>query len=156
SDAKFVVRQLLGSAGARLPHAPQLTSRIAELVTGKHEEPSEEEAAGYRRELLVTGIRQLFASMARTQPLVVVIDSLQWADRPSLELLQDLLRSSGTVPVLLLLITRPDDRVAPFVEGLVHIELRGLSPEEQMRLVEARLGVREGVAAVCGDLVPKV
>src|SRR6185436_2452587 len=50
----------------------------------------------------------------------------------------------------------PDDRVTPFIEDLVQIELRGLSPEEQMRLVEARLGVREGVAAVCSELVPRV
>lgn len=92
--------------------------------------------------------------MARTQPLVVVVDSLQWADRPSLKLLQELLRTAGPVPLLLLLVTQQDNRVTPFVEGLVQIELRGLSPEEQMRLVEARLGVREGVAAVCGELVP--
>jgi serine/threonine protein kinase/tetratricopeptide (TPR) repeat protein len=156
NDAKNVLRQLLGPALSRLPQAPQIASRLAELVTGKHEEPAEEEAAGFRRELILSGMRHLLAATARTQPLVVVVDSLQWADRPSLELLVDLLRSGGTVPVLLVLITRPDDRVAPFVEGLVQIELRGLSPEEQMRLVEARLGVREGVAAVCGELVPKV
>jgi hypothetical protein len=75
---------------------------------------------------------------------------------PSLELLHELLKRTSAVPILLLLVTRPDERVAPFLEGLVQIELRGLSPEEQMRLVEARLGVREGVAAVCGELVPKV
>ncbi len=156
SEAKVYVRQLLGPSAARLPQASQIASRLAELVTGKHEEITEEEAAGYRRELIFTGVRHLFGAMARTQPLVVVVDSLQWADRPSLELLQDLLRTAGAVPLLLLLVTRQDDRVTPFVEGLVQIELRGLSPEEQMRLVEARLGVREGVAAVCGELVPKV
>ena len=156
SEAKIYLRQLLGPAASRLPQAAQIASRLAELVTGKHEEITEEEAAGYRRELIFTGVRQLFGAMARTQPLVVVVDSLQWADRPSLELLQELLRTAGPVPLLLLLVTRQDDRVTPFVEGLVQIELRGLSPEEQMRLVEARLGVREGVAAVCGELVPKV
>jgi len=155
-EAKILVRQLLGPSAARLPTAPQIASRLAELITGKHEEIAEEEAAGYRRELIFTGVRHLFGAMARTQPLVVVVDSLQWGDRPSLELLQELLRNAGPVPLLLLLITRQDDRVAPYVEGLVQIELRGLSPEEQMRLVEARLGVREGVAAVCGELVPKV
>ena len=156
NDAKNVIRQLLGPAAARLPQAVQIASRLAELCTGKHDESTEDEAAGYRRDLIVTGVRQLFGAMARTQPLVIVIDSLQWADRPSLELLQELLRRSDPVPVLLVLISRPDDRVAPFVAHLVQIELRGLSHEEQMRLVEARLGVREGVATVCGELVPKV
>ena len=155
-EAKMYVRQILGPAAARLPQAQQISSRLAELITGKHEEIAEEEAAGYRRDLIFMGVRHLFTAMARTQPLVVVVDSLQWADRPSLELVQDLVQGAGSVPLLLLLITRPDDRIVPYVEGLVQIELRGLSPEEQMRLVDARLGVREGVAAVCGELVPKV
>ncbi|MEZ4298638.1 MAG: protein kinase [Polyangiaceae bacterium] len=154
-DAKNVIRQQLGAA-SRLPQSVQIAARLAELCTGKHEEVTEEEAAAYRRETIVAGVRYLFGAMARTQPLVVVIDSLQWADRPSLELLQDLLRRSDNAPILLLLVSRPDDRVSPFLANLVQIELRGLSAEEQMRLVEARLGVREGVAAVCGDLVPRV
>src|SRR5262249_8961795 len=54
------------------------------------------------------------------------------------------------------LLTRPEERVNPFIEGLVRIELRGLSAEEQVRLVEARLGVRDGVAAVCAELLPRV
>src|SRR6185369_10283410 len=89
-------------------------------------------------------------------PVVIVIDGLQWADRPSLELLQDLLARKDARPILVLLVTRPDDRVAPFLEGMVRIELRGLTADEQMRLVEARLGVRQGVAAVCRELVPRV
>ncbi|MBK8254002.1 MAG: protein kinase [Polyangiaceae bacterium] len=155
AEAKNVIRQQLGPAG-RHAQSVQIAARLAELCTGKHEEALDDEAAGYRREQVVAGVRMLFGAMARLQPLVVVIDSLQWADRPSLELLQDLLRRTDSAPILLLLIARPDDRVAPFVSGLVQIELRGLSPEEQMRLVEARLGVRDGVAAVCGELVPKV
>lgn len=156
ADAKNVVRQLLGPISARHPQVMQLAARLAALCTGKTDEAGDDEADGDRRELIVAGVRQLFGAMARTQPLVVVIDSLQWADRPSLELLQELLRRADAAPVLLLLVTRPDDRVAPFLANLVQIELRGLSPEEQMRLVEARLGVREGVATVCGELVPKV
>jgi tetratricopeptide (TPR) repeat protein len=39
---------------------------------------------------------------------------------------------------------------------MVRIELRGLGAEEQVRLVEAHLGVREGVAAVCAELLPRV
>src|SRR5208282_2311669 len=33
---------------------------------------------------------------------------------------------------------------------------RGLSTDEQVRLVESRLGVREGARQVCADLMPRV
>jgi tetratricopeptide (TPR) repeat protein len=35
-------------------------------------------------------------------------------------------------------------------------ELRGLTPDEQVRLVEARLGVRDGARQICADLLPRV
>src|SRR6185437_7176503 len=60
------------------------------------------------------------------------------------------------LPILVLLVTRQDDRVMNALEGIMRIELRGLMPEEQVRLVEMRLGVREGVRQVCADLLPRV
>ncbi|CAN92912.1 MULTISPECIES: serine/threonine-protein kinase [Sorangium] len=155
-DASHVIRALLGPI-ARSPLGARIVTRLAELVTGKQLEHPEEEAAAYGRDVVVRGVKYLLGSLARHQPLVVVIDGLQWADRPSLELLSELLKQRAErLPVLVLLLTRPEERVTPFIEGLVRIELRGLSAEEQMRLVEARLGVRDGVAAVCGELVPRV
>ncbi|WP_433935919.1 serine/threonine-protein kinase PknK [Sorangium cellulosum] len=155
-DAAHVIRALLGPI-ARSPLGARLVTRLAELVTGKQVEHPEEDATAYGRDMVARGVKYLLGSLARHQPLVVVIDGLQWADRPSLELISELLKQrSERLPVLVLLLTRPEERVTPFIEGLVRIELRGLSAEEQMRLVEARLGVREGVAAVCGELVPRV
>ncbi|WP_437666141.1 serine/threonine-protein kinase [Sorangium sp. So ce1182] len=155
-DAAHVIRALLGPI-ARSPLGARIVTRLAELVTGKQLEHPEEDATAYGRDTVARGVKYLLGSLARHQPLVVVIDGLQWADRPSLELISELLKQrSERLPVLVLLLTRPEERVTPFIEGLVRIELRGLSAEEQMRLVEARLGVREGVAAVCGELVPRV
>jgi tetratricopeptide (TPR) repeat protein len=154
-DASTLLRELLGGS-ARSTHAPRIVARLAELVTGKQLEHGDEDAVSYRRDIVLLGVRALLGNLARTSPLVIVIDGLQWADRPSLELLQDLLKRKEARPILVLLVTRPDERVAPFLEGLVRIELRGLSADEQMRLVEARLGVRQGVAAVCRELVPRV
>ncbi|EYF07514.1 serine/threonine-protein kinase [Chondromyces apiculatus] len=153
-DACSVLRGLLGPA-ARTPVGTRIVSRLAELVTGKQIDHPDEDVPSYGRDLLLRGVRYLLGALARHQPLVIVIDGLQWGDRPSLELIQELLRRTDALPILALLLTRPEDRVNPFIEGLVRIELRGLSPEEQTRLVEARLGVREGVAAVCGELVPR-
>ncbi|WP_438010097.1 protein kinase [Sorangium sp. So ce321] len=155
-DAAHVIRALLGPI-ARSPLGARIVTRLAELVTGKQLDHPEEDATAYGRDTVARGVKYLLGSLARHQPLVVVIDGLQWADRPSLELISELLKQrSERLPVLVLLLTRPEERVTPFIEGLVRIELRGLSAEEQMRLVEARLGVREGVAAVCGELVPRV
>ena len=154
-DASTQLRELLGGS-ARSTHAPRIVARLAELVTGKQLEHGDEDAVSYRRDIVLLGVRALLGNLARTSPLVIVIDGLQWADRPSLEVLQDLLKRKEARPILVLLVTRPDERVAPFLEGLVRIELRGLSADEQMRLVEARLGVRQGVAAVCRELVPRV
>src|SRR4029078_10560682 len=56
----------------------------------------------------------------------------------------------------LVLVTRPDDRVASLLEGKVRIELHALSSEEQIRLVETRLSVKEGVRPVCAELMPRV
>ncbi|HVY44867.1 MAG TPA: protein kinase, partial [Minicystis sp.] len=153
-EAQAALRALLGPA-ARSHHAARFLPRLAEVITGKQLAAPEEEAA-FRKDTLVTGVRYLLGALAMQRPLVIVIDGLQWADRASLELLQELLRRKEAVPILALLVTRPEDRIFPFIEGLVRIELRGLSADEQMRLVEARLGVREGVASVCAELVPRV
>lgn len=153
--ASILLRAMLGSY-ARSASAPRIVARLAELVTGKQLEHGDEDAVSYRRDLVLQGVRALLGNLAKSAPVVVVIDGLQWADRSSLEVLQDLLKRKETRPILVLLVTRPDERVAPFLEGLVRIELRGLSADEQMRLVEARLGVRQGVAAVCRELVPRV
>ncbi|WP_050433317.1 serine/threonine-protein kinase PknK [Chondromyces crocatus] len=153
-DASSVLRGLLGPA-ARTPAGTRIVSRLSELVTGKQGDQPDEDAPSYGRDLLLRGVRYLLGALARHQPLVIVIDGLQWSDRQSLDLIQELVRRTDALPILALLLTRPEDRVNPFLEGLVRIELRGLSPEEQTRLVEARLGVREGVAAVCGELLPR-
>ncbi len=154
-DAEPAISGMLG-VFARSPAGHEVAARLAELITGKQRAHAEEDPANYRRDLVLLGLRHMLAGAASAQPLVIVIDGLQWADLASLDLIRDLLRRPAPLPILLLAVTRPEERVAPFVEGMVSIELRGLSAEEQVRLVEAHLGVREGVAAVCAELLPRV
>ncbi len=156
TEASAVFRGILSPLPLKQGSTERIVQRLAEVATGKQEAPVEDEAGHYRRDLLLLAVRVFLGAMALEHPLVVVLDGLQWADRSSLELVQELLRREETMPILVLLATRPDERVAPFIEGLVRIELRGLSPEEQVRLVESRLGVREGVAPMIGDLLPRV
>lgn len=154
-QAEGTLRSLLGAAPAGRDGS-QIVARLAELVTGKQHAHPEEDPANYRRDLVLAGLRHLLAATSRALALVVVIDGLQWADVTSLDLIRDLLRDAPAMAVLLLLVTRPEDRVLPLIEGLVRIELRGLRADEQVRLVKAHLGVREGVSAVCAELVPRV
>jgi serine/threonine protein kinase/tetratricopeptide (TPR) repeat protein len=133
-----------------------MVARLAELATNRPFGGGDDEDVAFRRRSVSSGLRNLFAAIALQQPLVVVLEGLQWADKASLELIADTMKTPDPLPCLIVLVTRPDDRVTALLEGVVHIELRGLSTEEQVRLVEARLGVREGVRQVCADLMPKV
>ncbi len=145
-----------GGGAAQGDASNPMVARLAELATNRQIAHGDDEDAHYRRKLVVSGVRALLAAIAMQQPLVVVVDGLQWADKATLELLVEMIRAPDPLPVVILLLTRPDDRVAPMLEGIVRIELQGLSTDEQVRLVETRLGVREGVRAVCAELMPRV
>ncbi len=148
-----------GEGAAQGDASNPMVARLAELATNRQmgaRGQEDDEDAHYRKKLVVNGVRALLAAIAMEQPLVVVVDGLQWADKSSFDLLIDIIRSPDPLPILLLLVARPDDRAVALLEGIVRIELKGLSTEEQVRLVETRLGVQEGVRAVCADLMPRV
>jgi eukaryotic-like serine/threonine-protein kinase len=102
------------------------------------------------------GLWRLFGSLDPSPALVVVCEGLQWCDEPSLRLLSRLVTHPEPMPALVLLVTRPEERVLGRLGGLVRIELGGLAPDDQVRLVEARLGTDEGTAGVCAELAPRV
>jgi eukaryotic-like serine/threonine-protein kinase len=132
-----------------------VVSRLAELATNRQMGDIDEDAQ-FRRRNIVSGLRSLLGAIALSQPLVVLVESLQWADKQSLEVLSELMRQPDPLPILFVLVTRPDERLGGLLEGVVRIELAGLTADEQVRLVEARLGAREGVRAVLADLMPRV
>lgn len=160
------IAHLIARAGGGSAHPDvndPMVARLAEIAANQTggamssaQPQGEDEDAHYRKKILVSGVRHLIAAIALDQPLVIVIEGLQWADKPTLDLVAEILKTPDPLPVLLVLVTRPDDRVAPLLEGKVRIELHALSSEEQIRLVEARLSVREGVRQVCAELMPRV
>ena len=147
---------ILGSIGAAIPGAPAIAFRLAELASGKQVEDCDEQDASFLRKMLISGVLQLVTTACEKVPLVLIVDGLQWADQQSLDILAEVFKERRPAPVLALLLTRPDDRVAPFIEQFVRVELRGLRSDEQLRLVASRLGVQDGVASACADLVPRV
>jgi len=154
-EASAVFRGVL-DAFVRGPTGHRIAVRLAEIATGKQAPEAEEDVVSFKRALLVSGVRYLLGALAVEQPLVLVIDGMQWCDRQSLELLHEMLKRTERMPILVLLVTRPDEHIGSYLEGMVRIDLRGLTAEQQIRLVQARLGVRDGVASVCGELVPRV
>src|SRR5690606_16101796 len=108
-----------------------------------------------QKRLLASGIGHFFAKAASRGPLVVAVDRMQWIDMPSLLLLRDLLNRADPLPILVLLVTRPDDRLTSVLEGIVRVDLAGLTSDHLVRLVEAHIGASEGVADACAELIPR-
>ena len=132
-----------------------MVARLAELATNRQIRGGDEDAHTRKKNILA-GVRNLLAAIALAQPLVLVMEGMHWGDRASLEVVGDIVHMGDPLPTFVLIVTRPDDRVSHMLEGVVRIELRGLTPHEQVRLVETRLGIRDGARQVCADLLPKV
>jgi len=153
-----------GGPAAAVQEAVPLIHCLAEIALSRQSVSSrrddacdddEDEAAG-RQALLKQSIRYFVEAMTTERSLVIVIDGLQWADKPSLNLLEDVMESSDALPILVVFATRPDERVERVLEGSVRIELGTLSAEEQLRLVETRFAVRHGAREICTELLPRV
>jgi len=144
-----------GGAAVGADATSPMVARLAELATNRQEGGGDEDAHARRKNILA-GVRNLLAAIALAQPLVLVIEGMHWGDKASLDVLSDIVHSSDPLPIFVLMVTRPDDRVLHVLEGVMRTELRGLSTEEQVRLVETRLGVRDGARQICGDLLPRV
>src|SRR6266545_3667360 len=89
-------------------------------------------------------VRSLLEQLASTQPLVLVLDDLHWADPASIELLGALLRRPPAGPVLFALAVRPrqvPERLSTALERagradlLTRIELGALNAEEARELL---------------------
>jgi serine/threonine protein kinase/tetratricopeptide (TPR) repeat protein len=145
-----------GGGSAQGDASNPTVARLAELATNRQVGQRDEEDAHYQRKIIVNGVRQLLCALALVQPLVVVVEGLHWSDKPSLDVFTELSRGADPFPIVFVFVTRADDRLAGILEGKVRIELAGLSTDEQIQLVETRLGVREGVRAICAELLPRV
>jgi serine/threonine protein kinase len=100
-----------------------------------------------RRMQAMAALRELLDKLARTRPVLLAIDDLQWADPESFELLLWLAATPGP-PLTIVATVRPDDELASHVRGPLaqlrtfagsqDLTLSNLSPEEALTLVAAR------------------
>jgi predicted ATPase len=120
----------LSLAGLNPAEAIPLIAPLLNLPLPADYPPSTLSSEQQRRRLLATLVAWVLGA-ARTQPLVIVIEDLHWADPSTLELIQ-LVVNQGTVARLLLLYTaRPEFR-APWAMRAHHT-----------RITLNRLGVRD-------------
>ena len=130
-------------------YAPELARLVPELSRRLGELPlpvSEPESERYRLFEAVVG---LFESISGRAPILLVLDDLQWADRPTLLLLRHLARSPEPNQLLVLIAYRTEatgptlgDALADLKrEGLLsQLDVSGLSEPETAELVRLRTG----------------
>jgi tetratricopeptide (TPR) repeat protein len=153
------VAELIAKAGggsATGDASSPMVARLTELATNRRVEGGADDDAHGRKKQIVAGLRNLLAVIAMAQPLVLVVDGLHWCDKASLDAFAEVVQAGDPFPIFVLLVTRPEERIAHATQGIIRLELRGLTQDEQVRLVETRLGVREGVRQICAELLPKV
>ncbi len=132
-----------GSDLARL--VPALASRLPSLATSKATDTDTE------RYLLFAAVVGLLVMVSQRQPVVLVLDDLQWADKASLQLLRHVIAAEQAMRVLVLGTYRDSElsRSHPFLDtlaalrrqrGVSRVELAGLDDTGVMTLMEATAG----------------
>jgi DNA-binding SARP family transcriptional activator len=131
-----------GSELARL--IPELRRRAPELPPPPQDEPETER---YRLFEAVVG---LLTELSRSAPVLLVLDDLQWADRPTLLLLRHLARATNPARLLIMGAYRSTERGDTFASAMAELrrdrlasqlEIRGLGESETAELVQVRAGV---------------
>jgi tetratricopeptide (TPR) repeat protein len=138
---------------------PQVRALLPDLPAPPASDP---EQARYR---LFDGVTSFLGRMATAEPLLLVLDDLHWADKPSLLLLQFVTQHLAGTRLLVIGTYRDTDldRRHPLAELLPslrrepaaeRLSLRGLSAEEVERLLAARAGhaLDEGGRALAAAL----
>ena len=125
-----IVRQLAGrpdeTAISELvgggPEGAEIASRVARALGFSRGSVAVEEAHW--------GLRRLFEFRAELRPLIVVIDDLHWAEPTLLELIEYVVTSAAEVPLLWLLLGRPEllDRQAGWSDRGARGTLLSLAP----------------------------
>ena len=120
----------LGRSGAELaPLLPALVQRLPHLSQAA---PADAETQRYR---LFEAVTEFLASITAVAPVLLVLDDLHWADRPTLLLLRHLLlRGRDDVPLLILTIHRDEGSEEPLGLTEVLTDARRRQPVERIAL----------------------
>ncbi|PKB73464.1 MAG: hypothetical protein BZY75_01755 [SAR202 cluster bacterium Io17-Chloro-G7] len=149
TDAKSLAAQMGQGAADLLEVIPELQDQLPGIELPPTLEPQQ---ARFR---LFDSIATFLKNVARSQPLVLVLDDLQWADQPSLLLLEFLARQMLDSRIMLVGIYRDVEvtRTHPLSQALARLAgsesfhwqtLEGLDPEDVGELIRELSGIAPG------------
>jgi len=143
--------QLRSDMGSGAAEIAEIVSDVRERLPDLKPPPATEspEQARFR---LFDSITAFLKTASRSQPLVVILDDLHWADQPSLLLLQFVAKELGGARLLLVGTYRDVElsRQHPLAEALGELTrerlfqrvlLRGLSQQDVARFIEMAAGI---------------
>ena len=145
------LRGALG-AGVLAPLREQIPTHLAELARVL---PELADAAGVmvpalgaddaaERYRLFDAVATVLAEVARTQPMLLILDDLHWADKATLLMLRQVIRSAGEAPMLVLGTYRDTERGEALLDALAdlhrehvlhRISLTGLDEDNASELI---------------------
>jgi class 3 adenylate cyclase/tetratricopeptide (TPR) repeat protein len=100
AEARDTARERLAALTDGIEHAPLVADRVATLLgLADATAPAEE---------TTWAVRRLFEELARTAPLVLVVDDIQWAEAALLDLLEQLVDLAADSRLLLVAMARPE------------------------------------------------
>ena len=154
------VEQLVAEIGPGAADIADIIPEVRQKLPGLEPSPALEPVQARFR--LFDSIAKFLTNAAQAQPLLVVLDDLQWADKPSLLLLEFIARLLGDSRILIVGCYRDVElsRQHPLSETLGQLArepvfqrelLRGLTEEETGRFIETAAG-----ADAPGELVAAV
>ena len=100
-----------------------------------------------RSDEIYSAVRRLLEALAATQPVVVVLDDIQWAEPAFLDLVEYLAGWSRDAPILVCCLARPDLAELRPAWGGVTIQLSALPREQARALLENLAGPLDPEAA---------
>jgi class 3 adenylate cyclase/tetratricopeptide (TPR) repeat protein len=124
---------------------PALRDRVSELPSARQSDP---ETVRY---LMYAAVAGLLERAGEQEPVVLILDDLQWADAPTLSLLRHVVASGSSMRMLIVGTYRDSDlsRDHPLSallaalhreQGVERIKLTGLDSEDVLALMEAAAG----------------
>ena len=103
--------------------------------------------AGDRAQLLAHAVRDLVGALAGRGPMVLWVDSAQFIDGASRDILVRLATQTHERPLLIVISTRPDAKLEEALRGVPRIDLGELADEDRRALISAHFVSDKGQAA---------
>jgi serine/threonine protein kinase/predicted ATPase len=148
-----VARSIVALGTRELENHPAI-HKLAELAARKNS-GDEDDGESFKK-LVVHGLRSFLIALCGRDPVVFVLESFQWIDRQSWEAFSAIFAEPFPFALFVLLVTRTDERAPTLPAAAIPIPLDSLDEDEQVRLVENRLGLKRGVSEIVREIGARV